>query len=113
MYQVQFVATTSADWAQAVELIDASTNLPLSDGDEAEFELQVDDRCGARMLTASTDDGTITMPEENVIQWRFTPEQHAGLCAGSTYSVGLVMTTVTGTIQLLTGTLAYIDGVVS
>lgn len=113
MYQVQFFATSSAYWAQAIELIDADTNQPLEDIDSASFALEVDDECGARLLSASTEDGTLTRPFPYVVQWNFTPEQHSSLCPGSTYRVGLTMTTATGTIQLLIGTLAYLDGIVS
>ena len=112
MYQTQFLATSSADWAQAVELIDADTNLPLADIDDATFELQVDDECGASRLTASTAAGTLTRPAAHIVQWRFTPAQHGGLCDRTTYRVGLTMTTDSGTTQLLTGTLVYLDGIV-
>lgn len=111
MYQVQFLATTSADWAEAIELIDADTNLPL-DVATATFKLQVDDRDGCGVLTASTEAGTIIQPEPGVVQWHFPLGSMGSLCRGSTYSVGLTMTTADGTTQLFTGTLAIVDGVV-
>ena len=113
MYEVQFLATSSADWAQAIELIDADTNLPLADIDDATFELSVDRQngCGS-VLTASTAAGTITQPQANVVQWVFLASQMTGLCDGSTYRVGLTMTTAGGTVQILIGTLTFVDGIV-
>lgn len=109
MYQINFAATDDADWAQAFELIDATTNQALDEAEDATFELQVADR-GTAMLTASSADSTIQKPETNVIQWRFTAAQMAALCIGKTYSVGCTMTTIGGTTQLFIGTLAIIDG---
>lgn len=109
MYQAQFSATDDAAWGQAIELIDATTNLALADAADASFALEVKD-CGSAVLTASTDAGTIEKPEDNILQWVFTASQMAGLCAGKTYSVGLTMTTAPGVHQLLVGSLAVIDG---
>jgi hypothetical protein len=112
MYQVQLFATTSADWAAGVELIDNDTNLPLAGIEDATFELEVDDRDGDTILNASTDLGTITRPATNVVQWIF-PASDLGRCRnGATYRVGLTMTTSAGTIQLFTGTLVFVDGIV-
>jgi hypothetical protein len=112
MYQVDFATTSAAGWAQAVELIDADTNLPLEVDEDATFALQVDDNCGNSMLSASTEAGTITMPEDNVVQWRFLPADLGSFCRGHTYSVGLVMTTTEGPVQIFLGTLVFLDGVV-
>lgn len=113
MYQADFVATDSEDWAEAIEFYDASGTCDASDlvPAEAEFDLAVGDRCRV-LLRASTADGTILRPSQHIITWRFTPDQLRQLCAGNTYSVGLTMTTPTGTEQILTGTLSFIDGIV-
>jgi len=113
MYQVQFIATTSADWAEAIELIDAETNLALQVPDNAVFKLAIGDRCWGGSLDASTTDGEITRPEINVIQWRFTPDKINRYWRGSTHPVGLTMTTDGGTVQLMVGTLTILDGVVT
>lgn len=111
MYNVQFVATTSADWAEAIELTDASTNLALDVPDDAVFDLAIGPRCWR--FQASSEDGEITRPRDNVIQWQFSPAQLSSFCRGGrTFPVGLTMTTDGGTIQLLVGTLSIIDGVV-
>jgi len=109
MYDLQFTATDDADWSQAVEIIDAATNLALADAATASFELDVTD-CGTVQLTAKTSDLTMTKPDSNTIQWTFTQAQMSGLCVGTTYKVGCRMTTASGSILLFTGTLAFIDG---
>lgn len=111
MYQVQFEATTSADWAEAIELVDDATNLPLDIPEGTTFELTIGDCCWPG-LNASTDDGKIIMPSANVIQWRFLPADLTRYWSPGTYPVGLTMTTTGGTTQLLVGTLSIIDGVV-
>jgi hypothetical protein len=108
MYQFRFTATDDADWAQAIEIIDADTNLPM-DISAADFALEVSD-CGSSVLSADTDTATITKPDNNTIQWRFTVAQMGGLCPGRTYDVGLTMTTLTGTTQLGVGSLVLVDG---
>lgn len=111
MYEVQFLATTSADWSEAIELIDANTNQPLTIPDDAEFELTIGGQCWSG-LSGSSDDGRITRPKPNVIQWKFTTDDFRRYWPGRTHSVGITMTTSEGTIQILIGTLSIIDGVV-
>lgn len=112
MYEIQFSATNSADWSQAVQLIDDQTGLPF-DGASIEFSLEVDDRGGAPVLRGSTTDGVIERPEPSIIQWSFPVSQMRALCAGNTYRVGCTATDEGGTIQLFVGTLSLINGVVS
>jgi hypothetical protein len=114
MYEVQFSATTSADWAQAIELMDADTNLPL-DLTGASFDLAIGDRWGdSRYLSVSTDDDAeLVIIAPNIVEWVFPAARLNGLCSGITYPVGLTMTTDTGTIQIFLGTLAVLNGVVS
>lgn len=108
MYDLQFTATDDADWAQALELIDATTNLPL-DASDASFEIEVTEQ-GCVRLRATTDDATITRPDANTIQWIFPQSQMHGLCKGTTYKVGCRMTNASGTALLFTGSLAFVDG---
>jgi len=110
MYEVQFVATSSAGWAKAIQLIDATTNEPMEDIEDATFELDVRDSCGTQILTRSTADDTIERPSVDTIQWIFTPAEMAGKCRDRTYRVGMTMTTEGGTIQLFIGTLTLLDG---
>jgi len=108
MYEVQFFATDDADWGASVELFDDDTDLPL-DITGMTFSLGISED-GVVLLSASTDDSTIVSPDDGVIQWQFTPTQLGALCPGTTYNVGLTVETADGTTQLLTGTLALIDG---
>lgn len=113
MYELQFIGTNSAGWSQAVELIDATTNLALDIPEDGVFKLSVRDGCGAQVLSATSDDDTIEQPEAGVIQWRFPPDDVGSLCPGNTYRVGCTLETQTGTIQLFIGSLAFLDGYVS
>lgn len=111
MYDVQFFATTSADWAEAVELIDADTNLALDVPDDATFALTIGGRCWSDFAITS-EGGEITRPADNIIQWRFTASDFSRYWPGGTHRVGLTMTTTGGTTQLLIGTLSVLDGIV-
>lgn len=110
MYDIKFATPSGADWAEIIEAIDDDTNLPLTQIDDALIELQVQDRCNAPVLSASTEDGTITRPAPGKFQWLFSKEQMSGLCIGTTYRVGCRATIDGKTTMLFTGDLAYIDG---
>lgn len=109
MYEARFSAVSGSDWAQAVELRDANTGLVL-DTDDAAFELAVRDRSNSIVLKASTADATMEIPATGQVRWRFTKEQMAALCPGTTYGVGLRMLQDQGTTSLIVGSLAYLDG---
>lgn len=113
MYQIQFTATSSAGWSEAIEMIDANTNQFLEIADTDTFEIDVRDACGGQMLEASTANGKIELPSPGVIQWRFSRDEVGGLCPGTTYKVGGVVTTLAGPTQLFIGTLAYLNGEVA
>lgn len=106
-----WIATDDADWAVAIEIVDADTNELMDISSAAiSFALSVKDECDSVVLSASSDEATITKPTNNSIQWAFTASQMSGLDTSTTYNVGLTMTTVTGTTQILVGTLAVVDG---
>lgn len=110
-YEIKFASPSGSDWAEIVEAINTETNLPLTDIDTALIELHVRDDCNSVRLSASTADGTISIPKSGQFQWRFSKEQMAGLCIGTTYGVGCRITPADGgTSPLFTGSLAYIDG---
>lgn len=110
-YAGTFYATDDADWVEAIKIIDDDTGLALEDATDAAFNLEVKDDCNTTLLSASTDDLTITKPADNVIRWRFTVDQLGSLCAGNTYIVGITMTIDGGqVVQLLTGSLVFKDG---
>lgn len=109
MYQVQWSATDDAAFGKAIELFNTETNLPLTEATDADFNFAISSR-GSELLTASSEAGTITKPMDHIVQFIFSAEQMACLCAGTTYEVGLTMTTNIGKTQLLVGSLAVIDG---
>lgn len=109
MYEVQWSATDDAAFGKAVELFDNDTNLPLADAADADFNFAVS-HCGSSVLTASSDAGTITKPMSHIAQFIFSAEQMRSLCPGTTYDVGLTMTTNTGKTLILVGSLAIING---
>lgn len=107
---IRFTATDDADWSEALELFDNETGLHLADAATATFNLAVKDGSTA-LLTASSDDLTITKPDDYTIRWRFTVAQLGSLCAGRTYAVGITMTIDGGqVVQLVTGSLVFKDG---
>jgi hypothetical protein len=113
MYRTQdWIATNDADWGVAIEIVDATTNALMDISSSAiTFALSVKDpSCDAVVLSASSAAGTITKPTLNSIQWIFTAAQMQTLCPGTTYEVGVTMTTATGTIQIVVGSLAVVDG---
>ncbi len=109
-YQAHFAAYSGSDWIEAMEAIDTETNQPLDDFDTSEIEVAVRDRNNSTILSATTEDGSITRPASGQIRWWFTASQMSALCPGTTYGVGVRMTSQSGSVALIAGSLAYIDG---
>jgi hypothetical protein len=65
---------------------------------------------GARLL-ATTDDGSITIPDLGVFIFTFTEQQMAALCPGI-YDIACNMARDDETIQFILGQLPILDGVV-
>lgn len=63
----------------------------------------------ATVLSASTADGTVTVNNDDALQWTFTASQMASLCSGA-YAVGCLATKDGQTVQLFLGTLPVIQG---
>jgi hypothetical protein len=102
-------ATDDADWAMVLDLTNDETGLDY-DATALDFTVQITD-CGSALLTATTDDATLTRPATNQIAWRFTKAQMASLCAGNTYKVGCTATDDDGNItQIFVADLPVIDG---
>jgi len=64
-------------------------------------------------LTASTENGKLTIIDLGTFRWFFTREEMGGLCAGQ-YDTGMTLTNDDGTqtVQLSVGPLPIVDGVV-
>ena len=69
---------------------------------------------GAGSLTASTDNGKLTVIDLGTFRWFFTRDDMSCLNAG-TYATGMTLTNDDGTqtVQLSVGPLPIVDGVVS
>lgn len=97
------------DWIVSSPLIDDDNEeIDLTD---ASFELFVCRQNSPEnaLLTATTDNGKITLPDSTTFQWAFTPEDMATLCAG-TYDVFLRVTIDDVVTQILSATVAVIEG---
>lgn len=111
MYQVNTSSPSGSDWTLLVEATNDETNLPLADLNGAALvEMQLQDKNNRVLLSATTADGSIEIPAVGKCQWRFTYIQMRALCVGVTYSYACRITTAGGTVTLMTGTHAYIDG---
>ena len=110
-YHVTFQATDDADWTETIALVSASDG---SDYDLSamDFTLKVNDG-GSIVLSRSTTDSTITMPDDYSVRWTFTPSQLSALCPGKDYAVGMTMTDGASTTQIFIGVLKFVDGVVA
>lgn len=108
---VTFFATDDADWIEAIELFDDETGAGLADAATAtDFNLVVTE-CGDTVLSASLLNATIEKPDDYTIRWEFTVTQLGALCIGTTYGVGITMTTDGGqVVQLVSGSLVFKDG---
>ena len=102
-------ATDDADWAVTINLINDETNSEWFEAASMAFHLGVKDG-NSFVLSATTDDGSITRPEDHQIAWRFTSSQMAALCSPKTFTVGCVYEKDGEVTQLFLGTLTVLDG---
>lgn len=115
MYDITFPSPNSASgWSARVELFNDVTGEPLfTTFDDVSFALAVENDCGRRMLSGSTDDGRITRPSAHIPQWTFTASEMGAFEPGCKYKMGLSVTTSGGTTALAVGSFTFTDGVVS
>jgi hypothetical protein len=109
-YTINFTQSNQEDWGffiQAKSTIDGSD----IDFTDAEINVAVRDPDGCHLLTGSTLDGRVTLPQTTVVKVLFPETSMSQFCAG-TYRVGATFTLNGSTIQLLTGNLAIYDGIV-
>ena len=107
---INFSTTDDQDFAGIFDLTDNTTNGDF-DASALEWTFQVTD-CGSALLTATTEDGTLTRPATNQLAFRFAKSSVAGsLCTGRTYKCGLAWTDGDGNIgQVATGEISVTDG---
>lgn len=110
MNNISFSTTDDQDFAATFDLTDDATNGDF-DASALEWTFQVTD-CGRALLTATTEAGTITLPQTYRLAFRFSKAQVASaLCVGMTYKCGLAWTDGSGNIgQIATGTVTITDG---
>ena len=97
------------DWIVSSPLIDDDNEEIDLTG--ANFELFVCRQSSPEnaLLTASTDNGKITLPSATTFQWAFTPDDMAALCAG-TYDVFLRVTIDDVVTQILSCSIPIVEG---
>lgn len=97
------------DWIVTSPLIDDDgAEVTLTD---ASFELFICQQgcADSAVLSASTDDGRITLPTSTTFQWAFTPDDMGTLCAG-TYDVFLRVTIAGVVTQILSCSVPIVQG---
>lgn len=104
-------AYNNADWNMQLQVTDADTGA-LMDFTGASIEIAVKDQNNCEKLTATVDNGKITLPSTGVIEWLFPVTDMQGLCAGQ-YKMGGVYKLNGKTIALFTGELSVVDLVAS
>lgn len=99
-----------ATWRDVIELTDGETG-DLIDLTGADLVIEVADDCGRTVLSATTDNGKVTVISTGAAEFVFTRDEMAALCPG-TYRLGGTVTIDDETEQLFFGTVPVIDGVV-
>lgn len=110
MYTGSLAAVSNReDWIGVSPLIDDDgAEVTLTD---ANFEMFIcREGCPTTaILTASTDNGKITLPSSTTFQWAFTTDDMGTLCAG-TYSVFLRVTIDDVVTQIMSATVPIVEG---
>lgn len=110
MYHVSFPAQSrDASWAFIGQITDLEDNLIDLTGLTLVFAIR--DKTGCPRLSASTNDGSITILDLGTFRWFFTLQQMQML-ACETYQTGFTVTTadLTQTVQFFVGPLPIITG---
>jgi hypothetical protein len=110
MYTGSLAAVSNKeDWIAVSPLIDDDgEEVTLTGATFVLFVCKQNDPTSAT-LTASTDNGKITLPTTTTFQWAFTPTDMATLCAG-TYDVFLRVTIDDVVTQILSCTVPIVEG---
>ena len=111
MYLITTEGSNRADWTLQISATDADTGEAI-DFTGATISVAVRDEGGCWRLTATTDNGKVTLPSAGVVQIAFTDDDMRTLCP-ATYLMGAVYTIGGETNQLFTGSFNVYDGVVA
>lgn len=100
-------------WSENYELTDADDGdlIDLSAVDEITLHVR-DPQTQAKVLSGTLTGGEVIIVDTGVFQWSFTADQVRGLCP-KTYEVGCIIEQDGQSVQLLIGTLAVLDGIVT
>lgn len=108
-------ASNRADFNEPYGLDDAETGDPIDEAilSAASIVFEIADPVSkAILLSATSDNGLVTIPTDGVMLVTFTRAQMTTLCPG-TYNVGITITDDDETEQILAGTIPIYDGVVA
>jgi hypothetical protein len=121
MFIANFQAiTTASDWNDAVQITDSETGEPV-DLTGCTIVISVARRrkssgnwwWGNRpLLTATTDDGTVSIVDLGIFAFTFPVATRSGVLAPGVYEVGATISQSGEVIQLLLGTISVLDGIV-
>ncbi len=103
--------TNRQSWTDQCEVRDEDDVLINLDDAVIVFEVQDDD--GTSILSATTDNGKITIDGDGVFSFSFTLDEVRTLCAPKTYNVGCTIELNGNTEPYIRGTIAVLDGNVS
>ncbi|QOG23163.1 hypothetical protein [Bradyrhizobium sp. SEMIA] len=110
MYTGHFATTSNrSDWSEAVVLTDVESG-EVIEITGCRVTLSVTDERGCVRLKASTDDGSITLPDVGTFQWDFDATAMGGLCPGA-YNVGVRISRDARTVQLVIGNINVMEGI--
>lgn len=110
MYLISFPAQSrDASWAFVGKITDLNDD-PI-DLTGIGLKFAITDKRGCLRMTASTDDGSITILDLGVFRWFFNLQQMQSLRC-ETYQTGMTMTTAdqTQTVQVFRGPLPVVSG---
>lgn len=93
------------------QLIDDDTAEPI-DLTEATIVARISDQSNCTIIDASLTDGKITLVEDTTMRIFIPVDEVGSLCPG-TYIVGVTVENADTTKQLIAGTLAVVNGIVS
>ncbi|QOZ68892.1 hypothetical protein [Bradyrhizobium arachidis] len=102
-------ASNRANWSEAITLVDNDSGDSIDIGG-CRITLTVWNENRSPVLRASTDDGTITLPDVGTFQWDFDTTQMSGLCPGA-YAVGVRISQNDRVVQLLIGNVNVMEGI--
>ena len=102
--------TNREDWQQAITLVDGDSG-ELIDISLCSVTLTVCDfKTKCTVLTGSTDNGEVTLPEDGTFLWNFPAQQMGALCQAQ-YEIGVRIKQDDRTAQLIVATVEVIEGI--